>query len=545
MIKSNNEVPFVGDFSDALTSNGIIISKAKGLVVCPKKIARIGVSNIRLTLSNQQICKGTVIYTDPITPFGIIMIEKDCLNRNMADIAEIPLGSTEEGFAAGDPAFLYGVNQQNEYILKGGHITNTDCNNANRYAGMFRFNVETIGLNPSGAAIFNTNYQCIGIHIVGTESTSYDLKAEYIKSYLAYYLDDKFDGKEYQRGDIGVSITLLVVGFEKTNYQLPAEVAEEIIRSETPSGGPPELMTISSICPGSKSAEVMKPGDVIHKVEGQIIANNFIRLDRIINSNVGKEISVDLYRKGKLIATKTKVEDTNTFKINRYVYFAGCYFHEITPLVRCILNTNENGIYLTYCTPGSPFDQVSNQSNSQKNNYILSKIDDTPINSLDDFIEFLKRFCFSQSVMVHGIDLNGGQPATNVPVDLPFASTVAKVFRFSYYGGWTSESIDLSEYCKDRTEGYINKPDDPVYEQGGPTNPSTVASTPDTTTGPVTASPTPSSTPTTGSAPRTQRTGDQSKAKQGLNTNALKPNKKDGVQQKVGKIFFESNIKIQ
>lgn len=453
--------------------------------------------------------------------------------------------------------------------MKGGHITNTDCNNANRYAGMFKFNVETIGLNPSGAAIFNTNYQCIGIHIVGTESTSYPLKIEYVKSYLEYYLDDKFDGKDYKRGDIGISINLLVVGFEKTNYQLPAEVAEEIINSETPSGGAPELMIVSALSPGFDSASLVNIGDVIYKLEGVVIANNFIRLDRIINSNVGKEVTLDLYRKGKLVTVKIKVEDTNTFKINRYVYFAGCYFHEITNLVRSILYTSEKGIYLTYCTPGSPFDQVSNQSNSQKNNYILMKIDDTQILSLDDFIEFLKRFCYSQSVMVHGIDLNSGQPATNVPIDLPFASTVAKVFRFSYYGGWTSESIDLSEYCKDRTEGYINKPDDPVYEQGRPTNPSSVVSTPEgseaitkdttttptTTTPPTTTSPTTTTpttdtttpaatttTPPTTTPPATTRT---SKNQRVNNSKTVKSKEQKEIIQKVGKIFSESNIKIQ
>ena len=98
--------------------------------------------------------------------------------------------------------------------MKGGHITNTDCNNANRYAGMFKFNVETIGLNPSGAAIFNTNYQCIGIHIVGTESTSYPLKIEYVKSYLEYYQKNPVEKFVYQWscGILGAIAFLIMIG---------------------------------------------------------------------------------------------------------------------------------------------------------------------------------------------------------------------------------------------------------------------------------------------------------------------------------------------
>lgn len=574
-------MPFVGDIDSTVNSLGFIISVEKGLIAVPKKVARMGPSIIRITFNDGSITQGTVIYSDMITPFGIIMIDKEFLSKNKDKLSAIPLGSTKSRFAAGDQVALLGITLEGQQVIKTGHIINSNRNFANRYGAMFQSSFDHSS-NLNGAPIFNDNNLCVGMHMLATEATSYDLKVEYISAYLAYYLDDKFDGKPYKRGDIGLSINLIVVGFEKTNYKLPPEVAEEIIKDEIPSGGPPELMTVSQIVPGFEAGKIIKPGDVIYKLDGRIMANDFLLYDEIINSKIGESLSISVYRSGQLLElTIPTVNDTNDFRINKYLLFAGAYFHDITPYARASLFTSEEGIYLTYSSPGSPFAQVSGQSTMMKNNYILISIDNTAIKSLDNLLEFLRRYCSSQTVLVKGIDLNIlGQQKTEVPVDLPFASQTVVEFSFSFYGGWTSKSIDLSEYCKDRTEGFINKSDDPAFEQTINNNPSTVASSPEekslsegsTTNGGSTSTSTttpPSNTETTTTTPTTANTattpapkklanasdnnensirGESSstqKKKERKMKETLPVDNKGRVNQaKIAKIFFESNIKI-
>ena len=566
VVRSEIEIPFAGDVDTSFVSNCFIISVEKGLIACPKKVTRLGVSIIRITLFNGEICRGTVVYADTIAPFGIIMMEKECLKKNKDLINAIPCGSTRERFAAGDPAIFLGINQQNDYIYKSGHIINTQRNYAFRYADFFECKVDSA--IPQGSPIFNDNFQAVGIAIANSESEIYALKIESITKYLTFALDSKYDGKDFRQGDTGFVINLVVVGFEKTNFGLPAEIAEDIIKSEIPSGGPPELMEIATVVPQFPAAEKFKPRDILYKVDGQIISNDFQKLNEILYSKIGMPLDVVLYRHGeKVEVTIPTVSDTNTFKITRYVYFAGCYFHEITLLVRSILYTNENGIYMTYCTSGSPFGQITEPSSTQKINFILRKIDDTPILNLDDFIEFLKRYCYSQSVMVNGIDLNSGIGTTNVPVDLPFASSIAKIYRFSYYGGWTSESIDLSEYCLDRSEGFINKPDDPIYAQGVGNNPGNIAKPSDSKRADAkpadaaaadakpadaaAADAKPADAAADATKPATTRKTSQGQVKPNADTKeskrnaTAKTNSKQPLHKDVGKIFRESNIRIK
>jgi S1-C subfamily serine protease len=127
--------------------------------------------------------------------------------------------------------------------------------------------------------VLNKLGEVVGIHYYATLTTSYELKVEYLNNVLAHILNRS----RVQRGDIGITINLLVFGVAKINYKLNFNIADEIAKVLLTTGGPPEIMVVSSIYPGSSALGKLKGGDIIYKVNDKTIGNNFLLLDELLN----------------------------------------------------------------------------------------------------------------------------------------------------------------------------------------------------------------------------------------------------------------------
>ena len=119
----------------------------------------------------------------------------------------------------------------------------------------------------------------LGIHYFATLTTSYELRIDYINNVLSQIVN----GQPIVRGDIGISINLLIFGVAKINYHLNEKIANEIAQSLETTGGPPEIMVISSVLPSSNALGKLKGGDIVYKINDRVIGNNFLLLEEILN----------------------------------------------------------------------------------------------------------------------------------------------------------------------------------------------------------------------------------------------------------------------
>jgi len=121
---------------------------------------------------------------------------------------------------------------------------NTNRNYSKRYGSLFQTNFDRLkGLY--GCPILNDDNKVIGIHHHSTLTTSYELKIDYINNILS----DLINNRPIKRGDLSVSINLILMGIAKINYKLNENDAKKINEKIEVTGGPPELMVISSVYP--------------------------------------------------------------------------------------------------------------------------------------------------------------------------------------------------------------------------------------------------------------------------------------------------------
>ena len=121
-------------------------------------------------------------------------------------------------------------------------------------------------------------------------------------------------------------------------------------------------MLVSTVYPSSNANNILKPGDIIFKVNDYIVANDFLKFEEQINESLinNKDLKITVSRNSEIkTLTIPKVDNTQDFLIDKYVSFGGAYFHDISKLVKQHLYSDLNGIYLTYNNVGSPFSKVA------------------------------------------------------------------------------------------------------------------------------------------------------------------------------------------
>jgi S1-C subfamily serine protease len=188
-----------------------------------------------------------------------------------------------------------------------------------------------------------------------------------------------------KRGEIGVDLKLVTMGEAVRHFSLPKEIAAEIMPF---SKGTPKVIQIESLIPRSSSEKLLKQGDIIYKLEGELLNDNLYLFDALLDKNVGQTVALELFRSGQPLRINVYVEDIEMQKIRRFVRFAGAIFHDITPQLRRVYDFSGDGINMSFAADGSSFSQLGYRD--KKNRFfrvIISEFDGRSIKNIDDFIK--------------------------------------------------------------------------------------------------------------------------------------------------------------
>lgn len=122
----------------------------------------------------------------------------------------------------------------------------------------------------------------IGMHTVGKDNLSYELKIDYVKPIL----DNILSGKDIIVGDIGIDLELIDVNIAMKTYGLTEKYAFDLSNEGMISNpqGVPECLIISSVIEGSASHSKLLPGDILIRLNKVVIGNDLLLLDQIINN---------------------------------------------------------------------------------------------------------------------------------------------------------------------------------------------------------------------------------------------------------------------
>ena len=142
------------------------------------------------------------------------------------------------------------------------------------------------------------------------------------------------------------------------------------------------MLVAEIVLPQGPSDKKIEEGDVLIKVNGELITQ-FIRLDDIMDSNVGNTIKLHLQRGGEDVEVEIEVGDLHKITPDRFVSVAGASFHDLSYQQARLYAVAVQGVYVCESAGSFRFDNTDN-------GWIVQTVDHKKVPDLDTFIEVMK-----------------------------------------------------------------------------------------------------------------------------------------------------------
>ena len=359
---------------------GFIVDAKRGIIATNRHITSTSPSRIKITFIDGGSTEGELLYYDYYHDFAFIQFDPSAVGL---PVKEATLGSSL-GLKPQQPVLLIGNNEREDYSVKIGMVVNLTTDKGDRHSATIHTSFDRTR-GSSGSPVFNENEEVIGIHFAGTDTSSFELPVEYLRDSLQALRE----GELPQRGDIGVQLGYVNLDDAIKHVGITEEY-REVFRRAFP--GSTKVIQVERIIPTLPAQGLLKPGDIVWAVEGQLIGDNLYLFDRLIDQHVNRRVRVTVLRRKAALEVELPVLDVEGQKTTQFVLFGGGTFQDITAELRRNLNYAGTGVFMNSVRVGTAFSSlgVYDGKNPTARRVVIKEMDGKEIRGLDDFIEFAR-----------------------------------------------------------------------------------------------------------------------------------------------------------
>jgi serine protease Do len=372
---------FWGNSSISTSSGSGVIISPDGYIVTNKHVVEDG-AFIEVTLSDKREFEAELVGADASTDLALLKIKAEALpflefgNSDSLSIGEWVL-------AVGNPFNLESTVTAGIVSAKGRSIDILEGQDR-----IESFIQTDAAVNPgnSGGALVNTNGELIGINTaIITRSGRYEGYSFAVPANLARkVIRDLRDYGVAQRGILGVFI-------ENVNDQRARELGLESV----------EGIYISRVSPGSGADDAgLRKGDVIVGINGVKTATMPAMQEQVGRYRPGNVITVEYIRKGKTQSAKVTLKNKSnstelmSSKTENVLLELGFELRDLSREEKRQLKVE--GVKVVSIYRGSRIERTNMDPG-----FIITKIDNRPVNSVEKLVETLKNA--RGKVMLEGI----------------------------------------------------------------------------------------------------------------------------------------------
>jgi hypothetical protein len=146
------------------------------------------------------------------------------------------------------------------------------------------------------------------------------------------------------------------------------------------------MLVAEIVLPEGPASSKVEEGDLLISVNGELITQ-FVRLDDILDENVGKTISVTIQRAGDNMEVEIDVGNLHDITPDRFVSVAGASFHDLSyqQAHRYAISMKNAGVYVCEAKGSFRF------ADGYASGWLIQEVDNIPTPNLDTFIEVMKK----------------------------------------------------------------------------------------------------------------------------------------------------------
>ena len=353
--------------------SGVIVSPDGYIVTNNHVIAKA--TEISVTLSDKRTFKGKVVGADPQTDVAVVKIEGTSLPT-------VPFGDSDQ-LKVGDTVMAFG-NPFGQYFTVTRGSVSALGRSGMHIEGFENFIQTDAAINPgnSGGGLVNIRGQVVGINTAilsggsgpGGEGGSVGIGFAIPSNMTKKIMEDLIKTGKVSRGYLGVSIRGLDDGLAK-QFKVP-DTAGALAQDITAGG------------PADKAG--LKTGDVIRKLNGQIIQDGNQLTAQVTNLNPGTVATLDILSDGQPMTLKVTLGERPSDLSARVGggggvqegALRGISVENLTPAIRdqAGIPPNVTGVVISQVDPNSPAAQYGLQQGD-----VIESINRQPVRNVGDF----------------------------------------------------------------------------------------------------------------------------------------------------------------
>lgn len=328
---------FDTESAGASYATGFVVDKSRGIILTNRHVVKPGPVVAEAMFVNREEIPVHPVYRDPVHDFGFFRYDPGAIK--FLNYEEIPLAP--EAACVGLEIRVVGNDSGEKVSILAGTLARLD-RDAPHYKkdGYNDFNTfymqaasGTKG-GSSGSPVIDFQGRAVALN-AGSKSSSasaFFLPLERVVrafNFIQQHWDPQsntWQAPALPRGTL--QVTFLHKGFDETRRLGLKCETEQVVRQASPVGET-GMLVVDSVVPEGPAHKHLEPGDVLVRANGEVLTQ-FLKLETLLDDNVGGQIELSIERGGIPITLKLTVQDLHSITPNYFLEVSGAVIQPLS-----------------------------------------------------------------------------------------------------------------------------------------------------------------------------------------------------------------------